>query len=216
MKGNHRARRRANLSAKRFDHVREGKHGVKSTKQAIAIGLSKARRAGVKLQAPREGTTSEKTRQQAVRDSRRAKSSRKPSRKRSAATEAALKKEGHSAASKKALSAQARGASSRRSASARHQSAMKAVRTKRKEGRMAASQKLTQQDAPPSSASLQVSMRESRRPNCLRSAFSAAVFGNRSRGEYSARFPSAHQLSRRPPVTMTYASIRVSPVESSV
>jgi hypothetical protein len=122
-------------------HVREGKHGAKSTKQAIAIGLSKARRAGVKLQAPRAGTTSERTRQQAVRDSTRAKSSRKPSRKRSAATEAALKKEGHSAASKKALSAQARGAASRRSASARHQSAMKAVRTKRKEGPMAAAQK---------------------------------------------------------------------------
>jgi len=122
-------------------HIREGKHGAKSAKQAIAIGLSKARRAGVKLQAPREGTTSEKTRQQAVRESRRTKSSRKPSRKRSAAAEAALKTEGHSAASKKALSAQARGASSRRSALARHQSAMKAVRTKRKEGRLAASQK---------------------------------------------------------------------------
>src|SRR6202040_765649 len=99
-----------------IEHVREGKHGAKSAKQAIAIGLSKARRAGVKLPAPREGTTSEKTRQQAVRESRRTKSSRKPSRKRSAAAEAALKTEGHSAASKKALSAQARGASSRRSA----------------------------------------------------------------------------------------------------
>ncbi len=118
-------------------HIREGKQGAKSTKQAIAIGLSKARRAGVKLQAPREGTTSEKTRQQAVRENRSAKSSRKPSRNRSAATAAAFKREGHSAASKKALSAQARGASSRRRASARHQSAMKAVRTKRKEGRMA-------------------------------------------------------------------------------
>jgi len=122
-------------------HVREGKHGAQSTKQAIAIGLSKARRAGVKLQAPRAGSTSEKTRRQAARHSKRAKSSRKPSRKRSAATEAALKREGHSAASKKALSAQARGAARRRSAQARHQSAMKAVRTKKKEGGMAASQK---------------------------------------------------------------------------
>ncbi len=122
-------------------HIREGKHGAKSTKQAIAIGLSKARRAGVKLQAPQEGTTSERTRLQAARESRSAKSSRKPSRKRSVAAEATLKREGHSAASKKALSAQARGASSRRSASSRHQSAMKAVRTRRKEGRMAASQK---------------------------------------------------------------------------
>src|SRR6476660_7675818 len=94
-----------------IQHIREGKPGAKSAKQAIVSGLSKARRAGVNLQAPRERTTSEKTRQQAVPDSRRAKSSRKPSRKRSAATEAALKKGGHSAASKKALSAQTRGAS---------------------------------------------------------------------------------------------------------
>jgi hypothetical protein len=122
-------------------HIREGKHGAKSAKQVMAIGLSKARRAGVKLQAPREGTTSQKTRRQAVRESTNAKSSRKPSRKRSAATEAALKREAHSAASKKALSAQARSAARRRSASARHQSAMKAVGTKRKESRMASSQK---------------------------------------------------------------------------
>lgn len=117
-------------------HVREGKHGAQSTKQAIAIGLSKARRAGVKLQPPREGTTSEKTRRQAVRETRSAKSSHKPSHKRSAATSAALKREGRAAASKKALSVQARKAASRRSASSRHQSAMKAVRTKRKEARM--------------------------------------------------------------------------------
>jgi len=116
-------------------HIREGKHGAQSTKQAIAIGLSKARRSGVKLRPPREATTSEKTRQQAARESRRAKSSHKPSRKRSAATSAALKREGRAAASKKALAAQARKAASRRSASSRHQSAMKAVRTKRKEAR---------------------------------------------------------------------------------
>jgi hypothetical protein len=122
-------------------HVREGKHGAQSTKQAIAIGLSKARRAGVKLRAPRKGTTSAKTRQQATRDSRRAKSSRKPSRKRSAATSAALKHEGHQAASKKELASQARGASRRRGASARHAAAMKAVRTKTRQGRVEAAQK---------------------------------------------------------------------------
>src|SRR5262244_3987235 len=80
-------------------HVREGKHGAQSTKQAIAIGLSKARRAGVKLRPPRKGTTSARTRQQAVRESRSAKSSHKPSRKRSAATSAALKREARAAAS---------------------------------------------------------------------------------------------------------------------
>ena len=122
-------------------HIREGKHGAASTKQAIAIGLSKARRAGVKLQAPRKGTTSTKTREQATRDRRRAKSTSKPSARRSRATSAALKQEGHSAASKKSLASHARSAAKKRSASARHASAMKAVRTKKKEGRSEAAQK---------------------------------------------------------------------------
>ena len=51
-----------------IEHVREGKHGARSTKQAIAIGLSKARRAGVKLRPPRKGTTSKQTRRRARRD----------------------------------------------------------------------------------------------------------------------------------------------------
>src|SRR6266404_4332671 len=46
-------------------HIREGKHGARSTKQAIAIGLSKARRAGVKLRPPAKGRVSEKTRRSA-------------------------------------------------------------------------------------------------------------------------------------------------------
>ena len=81
-------------------HVREGKHGAASTKQAIAIGLSKARRAGVKLSTPRSGKAS--TKQQAARDSRKAQnaSHHKTSAKRSRATSQALKKKGHSAASK--------------------------------------------------------------------------------------------------------------------
>jgi hypothetical protein len=122
-------------------HIREGKHGAASTKQAIAIGLSKARRAGVKLQAPPEGTTSAKTREQATRDRQRAKSRRKPSARRSRATSAALKREGHSAASKKSLASQARSAAKKRPASARHASAMKAVRTKTKQERIGAAQK---------------------------------------------------------------------------
>jgi Family of unknown function (DUF6496) len=122
-------------------HIREGKHGAASTKQAIAIGLSKARRAGVKLQTPPEGTTSSKTREQATRDRRRAKSTRKPSVRRSRATSAALKRQGHSAASKKSLASQARSAAKKRSSSARHASAMKAVRTKKKQGRIGATQK---------------------------------------------------------------------------
>jgi hypothetical protein len=85
--------------------IREGKHGAASTKQAIAIGLSKARRAGVGLAPPAAGKTSEKTSKQATRDSAkgRSRSNRKPSAKRSQATRSALKKEGHSAASHAAL-----------------------------------------------------------------------------------------------------------------
>src|SRR2546430_11701661 len=49
-------------------HIREGKHGVRSTKQAIAIGLSKARRAGVELPPPKEGKATARTRTQAARD----------------------------------------------------------------------------------------------------------------------------------------------------
>src|SRR4030088_624345 len=82
-------------------HIREGKHGAASIKQAIAIGLSKARRAGVGLAPPAAGKTSKKTSQQAARDTAKGSSgsNRKPSAKRSRATRSALKKEGHSAAS---------------------------------------------------------------------------------------------------------------------
>lgn len=115
-------------------HVREGKHGAASTKQAIAIGLSKARRAGVKLQAPRDGNASARTSRQANRDYAKGQShSRsKPSAKRSRATSAALKKEGSSAASHRSLSRQARSTAKKRSASARHNSAVKASRTRRR------------------------------------------------------------------------------------
>src|SRR5437867_6468266 len=51
-----------------IEHVRKGKHGARSAKQAIAIGLSKARRAGVKLKPPKAGKASERTRKQAERD----------------------------------------------------------------------------------------------------------------------------------------------------
>jgi Family of unknown function (DUF6496) len=74
-------------------HVREGKHGAASTKQAIAIGLSKARRAGVQLPAPRAGRASAQTTQQANRDYAKGLSrSPKPSAARSRATTEALKK----------------------------------------------------------------------------------------------------------------------------
>src|SRR6476619_1720606 len=76
------------------EHVKEGKHGARSAKQAIAIGLSKARRAGVKLPAPKPGTASASTRQSAKSALRRR--GKKTSAKRSRAMRSALKREGHS------------------------------------------------------------------------------------------------------------------------
>jgi len=124
-------------------HIREGKHGASSTKQAIAIGLSKARRAGVKLRAPRNGKTSAKTTKQATRDYREGQSHsrRKPSTVRSRATSRALKREGHSAASHQSLSKQAHATARQRGPAARHSSAAKAVRTKGKKGRRQAARK---------------------------------------------------------------------------
>jgi hypothetical protein len=124
-------------------HVREGKHGAQSPQQAIAIGLSKARRAGVDLPAPKRGTVSSKTRAQAARDSRRGKRSprRKPSPTRSKAVSNALKREGHSAASRSSLSKQARSAARRRGSRSRHLAAMKAVHTKGKRGLRQAARK---------------------------------------------------------------------------
>jgi hypothetical protein len=95
-----------------MDHIREGKHGARSTKQAIAIGLSKARRAGVKLAPPAEGKASAQTRKQAKRDSAKGQSGsrKKISAKRSRAASKALKREPRSAASHRALSKQAKSA----------------------------------------------------------------------------------------------------------
>ena len=93
-----------------MDHIREGKHGARNAKQAIAIGLSKARRAGVDLPAPKKGKTSEPTRKQAKRDLAKGRSGTtpKPSAKRSRAVTAALKRESSAAASPLALSRHAR------------------------------------------------------------------------------------------------------------
>jgi hypothetical protein len=126
-----------------IDHVREGKHGARSAKQAIAIGLSKARRAGVDLPPPARGKTSEKTRQSAKKAYERGQSAAAstPSRRRSRATLNALKKEGKQAASPKALGLQARTAAARRGPSQRSAAAQKAVRTKGPAGRKAAARK---------------------------------------------------------------------------
>ena len=89
-----------------IEHVRQGEHGARSSKQAIAIGLSKARRAGVKLPPPKKGKTSERTRRQAEREYSRGQRARNKrlSRKRSRAVSRALPRESRQAASKRSLS----------------------------------------------------------------------------------------------------------------
>jgi hypothetical protein len=107
-------------------HVREGKHGVRNSKQAIAIGLSKARKAGVKLPPAPKGSASAQKESKSHRSSRRTPQSRK----RSQARLRAMKKEGHSGASHRALSRQAKTASRSRTSASRSQAARKAARTR--------------------------------------------------------------------------------------
>ncbi|AEV98418.1 DNA-binding protein [Niastella koreensis] len=113
-----------------IDKIRKGEHGVRNTKQAIAIGLSEARRAGVKLNPPKAGTTSEKTRKQAERELKQGAAHKPVSAKRSRARVKALKREGTGAVSHEALSRQAHTAAGRRSATNRSAAAKKAALTK--------------------------------------------------------------------------------------
>jgi len=127
-----------------IEHVRSGKHGARSPKQAIAIGLSKARRAGVKLPPPEKGRTSERTRQSAKRayqTGQGRRSPRKSSAKRRRAITRALQREPHDTTSRRALARQARSAAHRRTAAQRSASARKAVRTKGPKARSAAARK---------------------------------------------------------------------------
>ena len=110
-----------------IEHIREGKHGARSAKQAIAIGLAKARRAGVKLPPP-PATASERTKRNAARDAKPR--AGKPSAARSRAAKAALADEPRAAASHQALSRQATAAAKRRGPSARKAAARKAARTR--------------------------------------------------------------------------------------
>lgn len=122
-----------------IEHVREGVHGVRSTKQAIAIGLSKARRAGVRL--PAKKTTSKRVQKKAEQDLKAGASHRVKSPRRARATENALKREGTAAASPAALSRQAKSAAAKRGSSARSAAAKKAARTKGTSKRSAAAKK---------------------------------------------------------------------------
>ena len=115
-----------------IEEIRAGEHGARSTKQAIAIGLSKARRAGVKLALPKKGKVKDSTRKKAIRDSEKGQQKRptKVSKKRSDAATKALKREGRAAASKSALSRQARTAAKQRTPAQRSAAARKAARTR--------------------------------------------------------------------------------------
>ena len=115
-----------------IDKIRKGKHGARSAKQAIAIGLSEARRAGVDLKPPAKGKTSEKTRRSAESAYEKGQRHEPVSKTRSRASEKALKKEPTSSASHAALSKQAQSASNKRSAADRSRSARKAARTRAK------------------------------------------------------------------------------------
>ena len=125
-------------------HVREGKHGARSPQQAIAIGLSKARRTGIEVKPPAEGKTSEGTRRKAERDYERGHgegSSRRTSARRSAATSRALKREPRGSVSRRSLSGQAHRAAGRRSSAERSAAAKHASRTKGSAERSAAAKK---------------------------------------------------------------------------
>ena len=126
-----------------MDKIRRGRHGARSARQAIAIGLSEARRSGVDLPPPRKGRASKATRRKARYDNdvgqgrRKAKKRPRVSR----AVKRVLKSEPRRAASHRALSRQTRRASARRGASARSAAAHKAARTKGAKGRSMAAKK---------------------------------------------------------------------------
>jgi hypothetical protein len=118
-----------------IEHVRQGKHGARNPKQAIAIGLSKARKAGIKVPPPpgkRAAKSSSKTKTTARK---------KTNPKRSRATHRALEREGHQSVSHEALSRQARSSARARGSASRRKAAQKAVRTKGSAGRHRAAAK---------------------------------------------------------------------------
>lgn len=124
-----------------IEHVREGKHGARSPQQAIAIGLSEARRAGIPLKPPKKGSASVK--KKAEQDYARGQSgtAKKASPRRSAARKRVMKSEPRTTASHRALSKQTKSAAKKRGASSRHAAAQKAVRTKGKAGMRGAAKK---------------------------------------------------------------------------
>ena len=118
-----------------IEAIRKGAHGARSAKQAIAIGLSKARRAGVELPPPKRGSVPDGTRKKAQRDLEKAKrgGAAGKSRKRSQATLQALRREGRTAVSKEALAKQTKSAARKRLPAERSAAAKRGARTRQKE-----------------------------------------------------------------------------------
>jgi hypothetical protein len=129
-----------------IDKVRHGEHGVRSTKQAIAIGLSEARRAGVNLKAPKKGKYPDRVITQAERDRLQGQEepSPKPDRKKSESVTASLKKESSAPVSHDEISKQSKSAASHRTALERSESALKAAQTRSPEQRSQSAYKAAQ------------------------------------------------------------------------
>jgi hypothetical protein len=126
-----------------IDKIRHGEHGARSPQQAIAIGLSEARRAGIDLKPPAKGKYSKEVRTKAEHDSDRGHQdpNHKPNPKRSQATENALKRESHEAASHEALSEHAKTAAANRTKHQRSEAALKAARSRTPEQRSESARK---------------------------------------------------------------------------
>jgi Family of unknown function (DUF6496) len=126
-----------------IEHVREGKHGAASPQQAVAIGLSKARRAGIKLPPPKQGKSSTRVRKQAMRDLAKARKGRssRPSRGRSRGALKGLRRQRSDSVSRSEMSRFARNSARRRGPQARHKAGMAAVKTKGRKGLRTAAKK---------------------------------------------------------------------------
>jgi hypothetical protein len=126
-----------------IEKIREGEHGARSPQQAIAIGLSEARRAGVKLPPPKKGRAKRRTRRSARYAYEAGQGKRRPRRRPrvARAVKRVLKREPRSTVSRASLSRQAKKASRARSTARRSAAARRAVRTKGRKGRVAAARK---------------------------------------------------------------------------
>ncbi len=126
-----------------INKIRRGEHGARSPEQAIAIGLSEARRAGVDLPPPKKGKVKESTRKSAEYAYEVGQHERAPKHQPriARAVSEVLKKEPQDTASHEALSRHATKAASRRKPSLRSAAAKKAALTKGVEERSAASRR---------------------------------------------------------------------------